>query len=227
MENNLEISNQKDDENGDINEDYAGNAAPISKEQTKKILSQLENHICKIYEIEGKKATGFFCKIPFPDQFNLLPVLFTNNHVLGEKDLEINKTIKITLDDDKIEKYLKLDSSRLVYTSKELDVSIIQIKAEDHIDKFLDIDDNIFEDDYLQIYKKETPIYIIQYPKGQNSSHSVGIIKEIYTVNPGVVRRTSSSVTPKFFKIWRRPSDIVIRHPKIFIVLLLKFRLSL
>ena len=50
---------------------------PVSLEGTKKILYQMENCICKIYNKKGSKATGFFCKIPF--QNNLMPVLITNN----------------------------------------------------------------------------------------------------------------------------------------------------
>ena len=53
-----------------INEDYSGNVAPITKEQTKKILSQLENCVCKIYEISGNKGTGFFVKFHFLTNLN-------------------------------------------------------------------------------------------------------------------------------------------------------------
>ena len=51
--------------------------SPIDIEGTKIILSQMENCICKIFQNE-KKGTGFFCKIPFPDKYNLLNVLITN-----------------------------------------------------------------------------------------------------------------------------------------------------
>ena len=69
---------------------------PVDIEGTKKILSQMENCICKIYQ-NGKKGTGFFCKIPFPDKNNLLNVLITNNHILSQKDIEDNKIIKLTM----------------------------------------------------------------------------------------------------------------------------------
>ena len=53
----------------------------ITYECTKKIIEQMENSICKI-KIGEERATGFFCKIPFPDQKNMLKVFITNNHVI-------------------------------------------------------------------------------------------------------------------------------------------------
>ena len=67
---------------------------PVDIEGTKKILSQMENCICKIDQ-NGKKGTGFFCKIPFPDNNNLLNVLITNYHILNQNDIENNKVIKL------------------------------------------------------------------------------------------------------------------------------------
>ena len=68
---------------------------PVDIEGIKKILYQMENCICRIYGHHGKKATGFFCKIPFPDKNNLIPFLITNNHALNEIDIENNKTINL------------------------------------------------------------------------------------------------------------------------------------
>jgi len=66
---------------------------PVDIEGTKSILFQMENCICKIVKGNGQKGTGFFCKIPFPDEYNLLNVLITNNHVLNENDIKNNKII--------------------------------------------------------------------------------------------------------------------------------------
>ena len=57
---------------------------PVPIGGMKKILFQLENCICQIYQKNGGKGTGFFCKILF--QNKLLPVLITNNHLLKEED---------------------------------------------------------------------------------------------------------------------------------------------
>ena len=108
-----------------------------------------------------------------------MATLITNNHVLNEKDLEINNTIKITLEDDKIEKNILINKFRLKYTNPDLDVTIIQIKPEDQIEAFLDIDENVFNKDYTKIYKKDTSIYLLQYPEGVFASYAVGSIKKI------------------------------------------------
>ena len=109
----------------------------------------------------------------------LFPALITNNHVLNEEDLKINKTIKLSLDDDRIIKYILLDKSRKIFTNQELDVSIIEIKPEfDGINSYLDIDDNLYLENYSDIYKNKS-IYILQYPMGQKSSFKVDLIKEI------------------------------------------------
>ena len=162
-----------------VNEDHIGKIPPITKAQTQIIMSQLDRHICKIYVTKTDIGTGFFCRIRYPDENQRLPVLITNNHVLNEKELEINHTIKITLEDDKIEKNILIDKSRLTYTNPDLDVTIIQIKPEDEIDSFLDIDENVFNKDYAKIYKKDTPIYLLQYPEGVFASHAVGRIDKI------------------------------------------------
>ena len=44
----------------------------------------MKKNVCKI-KIGNEQSTGFFCKIPFPDENNLLPVFITNNHVINKK----------------------------------------------------------------------------------------------------------------------------------------------
>ena len=50
---------------------------PISLEQLEIIMEQMKKNLCKIYKQDGSFGSGFFCKIPFKDEFNMLPVLFT------------------------------------------------------------------------------------------------------------------------------------------------------
>ena len=166
-----------------INEDYSGNVAPITKDQSKILLSQLEKCVCKIFETNGNKGTGFLCKIPYPNQFSLLPVLITCKHVLSQKDLNNNKYIKVTFDDDKFEKNLNLKLARKVFENEALDTFIIEIKPNfDKIFDFLDIDENIFDNNYIKNYMKLSA-YVLQYPKGCKSSYSVGLINDISDIN--------------------------------------------
>ena len=106
---------------------------PVPIEGIKKILFQLENCICQIYQKKGGKGTGFFCKILFQNQ--LLPVLITNNHVLNEKDIENNEIIELTMYNDKEKRNrdvsIKIDNLRKRYTNSKIDITIIEIKPEE------------------------------------------------------------------------------------------------
>jgi len=143
---------------------------PITIKNTENILFQMKNCICKIYKEDGIKATGFFCKIPFPNEYNLLPVLVTNNHVLEENDLKNKKMIELTINDDKEDKTIILDKKRIVFNCPELDITIIEIKSDkDNIYNFLDIDENINKEKEIieKIYRKKS-VYTLNYPKGNN-----------------------------------------------------------
>ena len=78
--------------------------------------------ICKIKN-NGNNGTGFFCNIC--NKINeKMPVLITNNHILGDKDLILNNIIKITLNDNKISKKILLDKNRRVFTNQKYDITI-------------------------------------------------------------------------------------------------------
>ena len=153
----------------------------ISYECTKSIINQMRNDICKI-KIGEEQTTGFFCKIPFPTMENQLPVFITNNHAINEKCLN-TKDAKISIDikskNDLIK--IKLDN-RLKYTSEKYDVTIIELKENDNIKNYLELDDNIIKD----ILKNENEnkeyidntIYIIQYPEGELSV-SYGVLHNL------------------------------------------------
>jgi len=53
---------------------------PVSIENTKRILMQMEKSVFCIYRNDGSKGTGFFCFISLKDK--RLPVMITNNHVI-------------------------------------------------------------------------------------------------------------------------------------------------
>ena len=156
---------------------------PVSFENTEKILFQMKNCICKIYKDKGETGTGFFCKIPYPNQSKLLKVLITNNHVLNEDDLKNNNIIKYTLkDDEEIRKIIIDDNKRKIYTSKELDISFIEIKEnEDNINEYLEIDEEIINKnkEYIETTYKNKSIYILHYPLGKDIVVSYGNLDKI------------------------------------------------
>ena len=152
---------------------------PVSIEGTKKILFQMENCICKIYLDDGKKGTGFFCKIPFNN--DLLPVLITNNHLLNENDIDNNKTIKLSINNEV--KEIEIDNSRKRYSNsdKNIDITIIEIKPnKDGIDKYLELDeDDIYRNKKnIELDYKKKSIYILHYPKGKLNV-SYGLVNDI------------------------------------------------
>ena len=158
----------------------------ITIEGTETILNQMKNTICKISKDKGERGTGFFCKIPVPGDI-LLPVLITNNHVLNEEDIKNNKTIKTTINDDKSYVNIVIDESRQKFTSKKLDITIIEIKPnKDKINNFLSVDSDINKDNNIleQLYKSAS-IYILHYPKGNKIKVSYGLS---YGINNNEIR---------------------------------------
>ena len=152
----------------------------ISYDCSKKIIEQMERNICKI-NIGEEQGTGFFCKIPFPSQDKILPVFITNNHVINKDTLNKEK-IKLDIKEAETMKEIKLNN-RMKYTNEEYDITIIEIKEEDNINNYLELDDiiinNVLENkNYNKEYINKT-IYIIQYPEN-NLSVSYGILDKIY-----------------------------------------------
>ena len=122
-----------------------GNHKSMSIEEMKKIVTQLK---CA-YKVTYWKNMGiaFLCRIPFPDENNLLHVLITCNHVLNIYSRRINDLNTIEFSVDNKEYNLSLDNSRLFYTNeKQYDITIIEIKKSDGLNEenFLNIDKTIF-----------------------------------------------------------------------------------
>ena len=146
---------------------------PISLKQTEKIIEQMKNSICRI-DNHGK-GTGFFVKIPYKSE--LLPVLITTSHAINIDDIQNNKIISLYLNYGKMT--IKLDNNRLRYSNEKLDITIIEIKENDHNlnIKYFELDDRIINyfilkekqrinylDDLNNIYLDES-IYLLNYSK--------------------------------------------------------------
>ena len=162
----------------------------IKLECAEKIIEQMKKNVCKII-LDQMQGTGFFCKIPFPDHNNMLPVLITSSHVINEEFL--NK------DDAKIVLEIKANPNvkelnlkdRIKFTNKKYDTTIIELKAEDNISDFLELDDIIVDDIISDINKNKIlineRIYILEYVNGE-LNYSTGILSNIDENNKFLLR---------------------------------------
>ena len=160
----------------------------VTIEKTKIIINQAENSICKIYMNEGGHGTGFFCYIENKKDKEKskekVPVLITNNHIIGDNQINQKQVLKISFNNDKKWENLILDrSKKRIYTSKKYDITIIEIKKKDmNINSFLEIDERVYMEGSENIFQK-IGVYTIQYPNDDTTSVSYGIIKSINEKN--------------------------------------------
>ena len=126
------------------------------------------NCICKI---DGNKAgTGFFCKIKRGEE--LIPVLITNYHVIDDNYMKQNKYLKCYINDKS--HIIDLNSESKIYSSSnnEYDMMIIRLK-DGQVNNYLDIDENIFEDNSENYYENDS-IYILHYANAEEAKVSFG-----------------------------------------------------
>ena len=162
---------------------------PISIESTEIILKQMKTSVCKIH---GKNnGTGFFTKIPYKNHF--LPVLITNNHILGENDILPGKVITFSINNGEITKNIKIDSNRKRYTNENFDITIIELLEKDNIYNFLPLDKNIIDkinfskDDisinstkyFDNLFGKNKSGYILNYRDSNKVFTSYGLLTEV------------------------------------------------
>ena len=140
---------------------------PLSKNESKELYSY-EPALCKIEfeafkdgKIQKCSGTGFFCEINYRD-IPFRKALFTNNHVLDENRIKINKRIEFEYCGEK--KIIEITKNRKVFTNEELDYTCIEILDTDKINKFFNIDKTVFENKNSLKYKE---IVILQYPHGK------------------------------------------------------------
>ena len=149
---------------------------PVSISATKIILNQMMFCICKI-KINANYGTGFFCKISI-DKNITKNFLMTNYHILDEKYSKKNKKINLLLNDEKEIKTIDLKIQRNVYYNKENDITLIELKDNDNINNFLELDDKLFINNNEIIYENKS-LYVLQYPQGRNAAVSFGLLTSI------------------------------------------------
>ena len=145
----------------------------------------MKKYICRI-EVDRCICSGFFCKIPFPTKEKRLPVLITSGMTVDAYRMKNEKeTISMHIEGEKDNKIINLNN-RLIYTKinehLNIYITIIEIKSDDNINNYLELDDNIINDiindkDKTQEYIN-TQVYLIGYLEGKLSV-SFGFIDNI------------------------------------------------
>ena len=146
---------------------------PVNILQTKTILKQMENSVCKI--TSNKSGTGFFCNIELNQK--IIPVLITNYHIINDEFLESGKTINIQIRNEY--KRLKLDRNRKVFSSnnRKYDIMILEIYERDDFKdiNYLEFDEHLFQNNSEYAYENSS-IYILHYPGNEvRASYGYGI----------------------------------------------------
>ena len=164
-----------------------GHGSPISKEEILNLF-KMEKSICKIlfetFKGEIGRGTGFFCEL---DNFPIKYALFTCNHVLNEIMIERGKSIDFECFEFQkslfgssyktVNKKIKIEGDRKVFTNKELDYTCIELLKSDGIIDFFQIDPKLLKID--KTYLKDSDIFILQFPDGNSISFSVGKILSV------------------------------------------------
>lgn len=153
---------------------------PVTAESTQKILEQMKNCICKVKnnQIIG---IGFFCRIPYKNNTKI-NVLITSYQIIDDFYLNQNNQINLLLNDYNEIKIINLDPSRKIFSTKDFNTTIIELKQSDNITNYLELDDNLFSNNSKSLYENGS-IYMLQYLNGGNASVSYGILNELYGFN--------------------------------------------
>jgi surface protein len=158
------------------------NTKPITKNEIDHLYKH-ENSMCKIRmetiinnETVNGVGTGFFCLINDND-IPFTKALFTNNHVLNKKSIEVGKTIVFEFLNNTIE--LEISENRRCFTNEKLDYTCIEIFEDDKFTdsvNFFKIEPNMYKD---QALLRNEEIFILQYPNGGELSFASGKILEV------------------------------------------------
>ena len=140
--------------------------------------------ICNI-RITNKQSIAFFCKIPLSKKSSLLCVITTDYSELNDISIINERKIEIKIRNKKGTKTINLNN-RFIYTNNTYGITIIEIKYDDDIRNFLELDDIIIDEilndfdknKYRNEYYRNELLCIVQYIE-ENLSVSYGTLKAI------------------------------------------------
>lgn len=148
---------------------------PITIEETQKILEQMTNCICKV-KSKGIYGTGFFCRIRFLDN-TFIKVLTTSYQILDDHYFKENNEINLIINNQA--RIINLNKKRKIYSNKDFDLTLIEIKESDKINDYFELDENILSQENPKLFYENKTIYIIQYLNMEKASVSYGIFNDL------------------------------------------------
>ena len=162
------------------------------------ILNQLKNSICQIKSDNGKKGSGFFCRIQITNKNDLISVLIANNSLLDSKSIIPGKKIKI-ITNNKKSKVILIDDSRETYKSEKDDITIIELRNNDklNINSFLEIDDDVYNNNIDEM----NLLYLLDCKGKKNIEYSSGIFKSIDKDNYIIEQSCSTDISSSGYPI--------------------------
>ena len=153
----------------------SSSSEPITIEETQKILEQMTNCICKV-KSKGIYGTGFFCRIRFLDN-TFIKVLTTSYQILDEHYFKENNEINLIINNQA--RIINLNKKRKIYSNKDFDLILIEIKESDKINDYFELDENILSQENPKLFYENKTIYIIQYLNMEKASVSYGIFNDL------------------------------------------------
>ena len=79
-------------------------------------------------------------------------------------------------------KIINLKIERKTYFNKKYDLELKELKEDDEKNNYLELDNNLFRKE-INTFCEDIPVYIFQYPLGNNASISYGISNLINDIN--------------------------------------------
>ena len=136
---------------------------PVTRTCTETIIEQMNNSFYKLETKETKYGICFFCRIKFKN--NNIPFLFISNPFSDSKYLANKKSIKLTKNNGE---KINIKFGKTLYINIGLSIIMREIEENNEIE-FLEIDDNLYEED-PEIFLYKQPIYIIHYDKNKSDN---------------------------------------------------------
>ena len=96
-----------------------------NSQEIERKIQQMKKCICKIHtKYINTFEISYFCEIQLPNKS--IKVLIINNYILSKIDIENEKELKISINDDKEYKYIEINKSRLIFTSEKYDIKFLK-----------------------------------------------------------------------------------------------------